>query len=87
MPGIAGIISQNTAMCTEAAIDRMLRCMMHEESYSCGKHISQSENICLGWVCHKESSADCMPLQNEDKQITLITAGENFPSDDSNARY
>ena len=81
MPGIAGIISPNRSLCSEVAVDRMLRCMMHEEYYSYGKHIGQSENICLGWVCHKEASADCMPLQNEEKQITLITAGENFPSD------
>ena len=76
MPGITGIISK--APVEERDLDRMIECMMHEPFYTSGKYIHKKIGISVGWVCHRGSFADCMPLWNGTKDICLIFSGEDF---------
>ena len=38
----------------------------------------QDNNVYVGWVCHKGSFSDCLPIVNEKKDCILIYSGENF---------
>jgi asparagine synthase (glutamine-hydrolysing) len=76
VPGITGIISK--APVEERDIDRMIACMVHEPFYTSGKYINKKTGIYIGWVCHRGSFSDCMPIWNGTKDICLIFSGEDF---------
>jgi asparagine synthase (glutamine-hydrolysing) len=76
MPGIVGIISR--APVEERSIDQMIGCMVHEPFYRFGKYINKKIGLYSGWVCHKGSFSDCMPVWNETKNVCLIFTGEDF---------
>ena len=78
MPGIAGIISKMLQNKNEPDLNLMIDCMMHEPFYASGTYINEQLGIYIGWVCFKNSFADCMPVLNEQKDLVLIFAGENF---------
>ena len=79
MPGIVGIISKRSREETEHNLHIMIKCMMHEPAYNLGTYINDQLGFYVGWVCHKDSFADCMPVFNEQKDMVLIFSGENFP--------
>ncbi len=56
----------------------MTNAMLHEPFYSSGHYVDQSLNLWIGWVAHRESFADCMPVWNEKKDVCLIFSGEHF---------
>ena len=78
MPGIAGIFESGIIEKNEDAIKAMIKCMMHEKFYTSGKYINRQIGLRIGWVCHKDSFSDCLPIWNEKKDICLIFSGENF---------
>lgn len=78
MPGIIGIISKSPREKSEKDLSLMIGCMMHESFYSSGTYTNDEIGAYLGWVCHKESFTDCMPVINEKKNLVLIFCGENF---------
>lgn len=52
--------------------------MLHESFYSSGSYCNDQIGVYAGWICHKDSFCDCMPLWNEKKNVLLIFFGENF---------
>ncbi|MGO9138319.1 MAG: hypothetical protein ACLQBC_11700 [Syntrophales bacterium] len=78
MPGIVGIISKRERDINERDLDAMMDCMMHEPFYNSGAYINDQLGIYVGWICHHNSFADCMPIFNEKKDLVLIFSGENF---------
>jgi asparagine synthase (glutamine-hydrolysing) len=79
MPGIVGIISKKSRDLNEHNLRIMIKCMMHEPAYNSGTYINDQLGLYVGWICHKDSFADCMPVFNERKDMVLIFSGENFP--------
>lgn len=78
MPGIIGIISKTSIDKNKQDMSEMVNCMRHESFYSTGTYCNEQMGIYTGWVCHKDSFCDCMPVWNEKKNIALIYFGENF---------
>lgn len=78
MPGIFGIIRKTSHEKNKRDLDVMLQCMLHESFYSSGKYFNDQLGVYAGWICHKDSFCDCMPVWNEAKNILLIFFGENF---------
>src|SRR5450759_1101206 len=79
MPGIVGIISKKSRDLNEHNLHIMIKCMMHEPAYNSGTYINDQLGFYVGWICHKDSYADCMPVFNEQKDMVLVFSGENFP--------
>lgn len=77
MPGIAGIIEKGSHEETTNALQMMVKCMMHEKFYTSGTYVNDRMGLRIGWVCHKDSFSDCLPIWNEKKDICLIFSGEN----------
>lgn len=79
MPGISGIISDRLNPGDRAALDSMIRCMLHEKFYKSGTFLSEQAGLAIGWVSHPSSFSDCMPVWNEGKNVCLIFSGEIYP--------
>lgn len=78
MPGIAGIIENIEHEMHIEAIDEMIKCMMHEQFYTSGVYVNKRLGLLSGWVNHKDSFSDCMPIWNETHDVCLIFSGENY---------
>jgi asparagine synthase (glutamine-hydrolysing) len=78
MPGIIGIISKTSIDKNKQDISEMVNCMLHESFYVSGTYCNDQMGVYTGWICHKDSFCDCMPVWNEKKDIALIYFGENF---------
>ncbi|MBN2107882.1 MAG: hypothetical protein JW832_10700, partial [Deltaproteobacteria bacterium] len=78
MPGITGIISKLPRERNESDLHSMLSCMTRESFYASGTYMQPDMGFYAGWVCHKDSFCDCMPVMNEKKDLALIFFGENF---------
>lgn len=78
MPGIAGIISKFSPEKNKADVDAMIHSMIHESFYSSGTLLNDKLGVYAGWICHKDSFCDCLPIWNEKKNMVLIYFGENF---------
>jgi asparagine synthase (glutamine-hydrolysing) len=101
MPGITGIITKQPYEGIEEDLSAMLHVMRHEKFYRSGQYLNGDLGVYVGWVCHENSFADCMPLVSRQKDLVLIFQGENHLNeemlselphagngvDDSNARY
>ena len=78
MPGIVGIIGAGPAGDKKAAVDLMLKRMMHQPFYNSGTLVHEPLDTAVGWVCHQGSFCDCLPIWNETRDICLVFAGEHF---------
>jgi asparagine synthase (glutamine-hydrolysing) len=79
MPGIMGMIHKGYGdREARANIDMMVKSMLHEQFYSSGIYQDEHLGLSAGWVCHKDSFSDCLPIWNEKKDICLIYYGEDF---------
>jgi asparagine synthase (glutamine-hydrolysing) len=83
MPGIVGFIAKQGCQEDRSNLDAMVRCMMHERFYRSGTHVDGRLGLSIGWICEDGSFSDCLPVWNEEKNVCLIFAGEDFadPSD------
>jgi asparagine synthase (glutamine-hydrolysing) len=82
MPGIMGIIDKGRGESdVQPNIDLMVKSMRHEKSYASGTYQDKPLGLSVGWVCHKDSFSDCLPIWNEKKDICLIYFGEDFMDD------
>ena len=79
MPGIVGIIGKGLHGKHEDDLKLMLDCMMHEPFYRRGSYTNEKLGVYVGWTCHPNSYADCMPAINDRKDVVLIFSGEHFP--------
>jgi asparagine synthase (glutamine-hydrolysing) len=78
MPGITGFITKNVKIMNRKSLNFMIKKMMHEEYYNYGKFTNKEIGVYIGWVCHKNSFVDCMPIWNEEKNKCLFVYGEIF---------
>lgn len=83
MPGIAGFISSTFDRDSQVVLRRMVECMKHEPFYTSGVLEQRQLGLAAGWVSHKGSFADCLPVWNETKDICLLFAGEHFVEPDT----
>jgi asparagine synthase (glutamine-hydrolysing) len=82
IPGLFGIISKQMPETCEKQLQTMLASMLYENFYTSGTYSNSDMAMYVGWVCHKDSFADCMPVLNEQKDLVLIFSGENFPDNE-----
>lgn len=87
MPGIVGIIGKGLHGKHEGDLKLMLDCMMHEPFYRRGSYTNEELGIYVGWTCHPNAYADCMPVINERKDVVLIFSGEHFSSHPSKDQF
>ena len=80
MPGIVGIIGKGPRGKHEQDLKLMIDCMKYEPFYRSGSYINEQLGVYIGWTCHEDSYADCMPAINAKRDVILLFAGENFPS-------
>jgi len=78
MIGIFLIISKSFQDRKEENLRSIIDCMMHEPFYTSGIIIFEKLKLGVGWVNHKRSFSDCMPVWNETKDICMIFSGEDF---------
>jgi len=78
MPGIVGLITKMQPERAEAELLRMVEALRHESFYVTGTLCDARLGLYVGWVAHKGSFADGMPLQNESGEKVLIFSGEEF---------
>jgi len=79
MPGIAGILTDKDHEQSAADVRLMIAAMHHESFYSDGVYSNEVMGVHIGWLCHRDSSIDCMPIWNEAKDICLFFYGEDYP--------
>lgn len=77
MPGLFGIISRNS-FARARALEEMRGSMLHDKFYSSGTWSNNRLGLGVGWVCHKNSFADCLPIWNETRDVCLIFSGGEF---------
>jgi len=82
MPGITGIIGPGTPEEKKADLFRMVQSLIHEDFYSSGTYIHEKLGLWLGWVGHRGSFSDGMPVWNEKRDIGLVFSGEDFTEPD-----
>jgi asparagine synthase (glutamine-hydrolysing) len=78
MPGIVGLAGRGFAEEHRGTLRAMVSAMAHEPFYSTGTYANESLALSLGWIAHRQSFADCMPVWNEARDVCLIFAGEEF---------
>jgi asparagine synthase (glutamine-hydrolysing) len=79
MPGIAGIIRKSRYDRIDDDLDAMVRSLQHEERSSSGTYVDEPLGLWAGWVSHKSSYADCMPIVSPTREIVIIFHGEHYP--------
>ena len=78
MPGIVGIIGNESLKSNTVVLDQMTQCMMHEAFYASGTYVNERLGLWIGWVAHQGSFSDCMPAWNETEDICIVFSGEDF---------
>src|SRR5437867_3911532 len=86
MPGIAGFVVPQRADHHRDMLQQMIGSMNHEAFYSSGTYEEPTLGTCAGWVCHKGSYADCLPIWNESRDICLLFVGEHYADPDESMR-
>ena len=56
----------------------MLQTTLHEAFYTSGTYVNDRLKTALGWSCHPNSFADCLPAWNETHDVCLVFCGEIF---------
>jgi asparagine synthase (glutamine-hydrolysing) len=79
MPGIVGLITRMPRERAERELFQMVEALRHEDFYVTGTWIEESLGIYIGWIARKGSFSDGMPLRNEQGDVVLIFAGEEYP--------
>ena len=78
MPGIVGVISCRPAEECKGQVRSMLASMDHESFYLSGTDFMPDMGVYVGWVINDDSFDGGQPLFNEQRDISLILAGECF---------
>ena len=72
------MISRIPRVEAERELLRMVAALCHEDFYATGTWIDESLGIYVGWIVRENSFSDGMPLQNADRDVVLVFAGEEF---------
>ena len=78
MPGIVGLITQMPRPDAERQLRQMVAALCHEGFYRSGMWIDESSGFYVGWVAHRDSFCDGMPLWNETRNLVLVFSGEEY---------
>lgn len=78
MPGITGILRNNTRGDEKQILKKMIQSMMHEPFYNSGNFISEKCGVFAGFITIKDTFPDCQPIYNESKKMILLFSGECF---------
>lgn len=78
MPGIVGLITNLPRATAESHLLKMVESLCHEPFYVSGTWIDAEQGVYVGWVARRGSFADCMPMHNEQGDVTLVFSGEEF---------
>jgi asparagine synthase (glutamine-hydrolysing) len=79
LPGIVGLITNLPRASAERQLLKMVESLCHEPFYVSGTWIDSAQGVYVGWIAREGSFADCMPLHNEQGDVTLVFSGEEFP--------
>jgi asparagine synthase (glutamine-hydrolysing) len=79
MPGIVGLITKMPRNRAEMQLLRMVETIRHESFYTAGTWIDEPSGVYVGWVARESSFSDGMPVHNENGNIVLTFAGEEYP--------
>ena len=79
MPGIVGLLTKQPRKRAEAELRRMMETIDHEKFYVTGVLTDESLGVYVGWAARKDSFGDGMPLWNDQRDISLVFSGEEFP--------
>jgi asparagine synthase (glutamine-hydrolysing) len=79
MPGIAGLITTLPRKWAELQLQKMIGTLRHESFYRSGTWIDEQSGAYIGWTAREHSFADEMPIQNEQGDVVLVLAGEEYP--------
>jgi asparagine synthase (glutamine-hydrolysing) len=82
MSGIFGIISRRPSELNIKELGIMSSSIFMENSLNLQTLLVQDHNVYVGWLCHKGSFSDCLPIENEKKDCILIYSGENLNDSD-----
>lgn len=79
MPGIVGFVpSTDRPLSKGKIVEQMVAPMLHESSYVSGTLVEETSGLAVGWVCHRGSFSDCLPIWNETRDVCLVFVGEDF---------
>ena len=79
MPGLVGLITRVPRERAEQQLVQMLQALGHESFYVSGTFVDPENGFYVGWVARRGSFDDEMPLQNENRETTLLFSGEEYP--------
>lgn len=82
MAGIAGIIRDIPETVRDKTVRDMVQSMSHDPSQTSGNCSVNQLCLSAGWVSRLGSFSDCPPAWNEDRNICLLFAGEEFSTRD-----
>jgi|WetSurMetagenome_2_1015567.scaffolds.fasta_scaffold30453_2 asparagine synthase (glutamine-hydrolysing) len=78
MPYLFGVYGREPRGMNEHNLCRMMDCVSREPFYNSGKYVNEDMGLYIGWISHKDSFEDGMPVWNESGQIALFVSGEVF---------
>lgn len=78
MPGIVGLVTAKPRQQAERELLQMVEALCHESFYVSGIWSEEDLGLYVGWVAHRGSFSDPMPVCNERGDVTLIFSGEEF---------
>src|SRR3954469_6240297 len=79
MPGIVGLVTKMPREQAEAELCRMLESLRHEPGYRTGTWMDESAGVYVGWASPHHAASDTLPIFNEEGDVVLVFAGEEFP--------
>jgi asparagine synthase (glutamine-hydrolysing) len=79
MPGIVGLITKRPRSVAEPQLLGMTKAICHESFYNTGTWVDEPLGVYVGWTALKGSFSDGMPLCSEQKDVSLIFSGEEYP--------
>jgi asparagine synthase (glutamine-hydrolysing) len=79
VPGIVGLVTKMPRRLAEPQVFQMVETLLHESFYEAGTWVDETLGVYVGWVARKGSFAGGMPLRNEQGDVALVFAGEEFP--------
>ena len=85
MPGITGIICQQSSEEAEGDLGRMVAAMRHESDYHSGQYVCRELGLYVGWMCRPSTSADYIPVVSRNGDVVLVFYGENYPTNKSSS--
>lgn len=79
MPGLVGLITKLPRQDAEARLHRMIEALCYEFDRESCTWFDESLGVYAGLVEQREHRISCKPIQNENRDRTLLFSGELFP--------